>query len=249
MKNFKCLLQGLIPEAVLYQYKKRRALHLVKAGNEPEFAILKKILSSNDTVIDIGANMGVFTYFFSKQVKSVHAIEPIPFTYRLLEHNTQKLQMKNTTTHRCAISNKDGVVAMEVPIIDGVKNYYYANVLVGVKNCTSIPSYKLDSVLQCDPEDISFIKCDTEGHEEYCIQGAEEILKRSKATWLMEINGPVYGERGTRLCEMMEHYGYDPFVLDGDQLVTPDKIHYINCFYVHQDLVEDYKKREIVKAN
>ena len=44
-------------------------------------------ISAGDVVLDIGANIGVFTLFAAKQGAQVYAYEPMPPTYAVLLHN------------------------------------------------------------------------------------------------------------------------------------------------------------------
>ena len=42
---------------------------------EPEMDLLKKIIKSDDHVIDIGGNQGMYSYFISKFCKNIHIFE------------------------------------------------------------------------------------------------------------------------------------------------------------------------------
>ena len=44
-------------------------------------------ISAGDVVVDIGANIGVFTLYAAKQGAQVHAYEPMPPTYAVLQQN------------------------------------------------------------------------------------------------------------------------------------------------------------------
>jgi len=46
----------------------------------------------DDVVVDLGANIGMFTLFASNKVKKVYSIEPLPDTYECLVKNTKKLE-------------------------------------------------------------------------------------------------------------------------------------------------------------
>src|SRR5262245_35964871 len=56
-----------------------------KAWWEPELELLPKLVERGDTVLDIGANFGLYAYYLSRAVGPsgrVYCFEPIPFTAR-----------------------------------------------------------------------------------------------------------------------------------------------------------------------
>ena len=60
-------------------------------------------IDSGNMVIDIGANVGMFTMYLLRNFKglTIHAVEPVPATYEILKHNVErygdlgKVQMHN----------------------------------------------------------------------------------------------------------------------------------------------------------
>ena len=51
-----------------------------------------------DIVLDVGANIGVFTLFAAKQGAQVYAYEPVPPTFEVLQHNI-RLHRLDSVTH------------------------------------------------------------------------------------------------------------------------------------------------------
>ena len=60
-----------------------------------------------DTVIEIGANVGVFTLFFTRQYPHarIYAFEPSGMAYRRLLANLAANEEERATTFNCAVSN------------------------------------------------------------------------------------------------------------------------------------------------
>ena len=61
-----------------------------------------------DIVLDVGANIGVFTLFAAKQGAQVYAYEPIPPTFEVLQHNMH-LHHLDTVAHTRNIGISDRV--------------------------------------------------------------------------------------------------------------------------------------------
>ena len=62
---------------------------------------------NNDTIIDVGANIGVFGIRLSKDFENIniHSFEPIPEIYQVLKKNSQISLNKNFKTYMMGLSN------------------------------------------------------------------------------------------------------------------------------------------------
>lgn len=71
------------------------------------------IISDGDTILDIGANIGMFSIYASCQASNLHivAVEPIPPIFEVLSRNLQHCQLTcedfSFTSISCAISSRD----------------------------------------------------------------------------------------------------------------------------------------------
>jgi len=86
--------------------------------DEPEFRMLADWVTEGDSVIDVGANIGIFTAALSQLVGPkghVFAFEPIPDTFHLLTANSRLFAFPNVTLLNAAASNASRLVWMEVP--------------------------------------------------------------------------------------------------------------------------------------
>lgn len=63
---------------------------------------------SGMTVIDIGANIGMTSMFFSKYAKVVHAVEPSAQHYNCLAKMVEFNKLDNIKTHKYAVSGETG---------------------------------------------------------------------------------------------------------------------------------------------
>jgi hypothetical protein len=116
------------------------------------------------TVIDAGANVGLFTMKASGWVGPsghVVAVEPIPANCRLLERNLKRNGIKNVTVVQKAISDEDGVrLNIEGSTVESVT-------LDGLH----------EQVGNSYPESV---KIDIEGYEVKALQGGQDTLRHAR---------------------------------------------------------------------
>lgn len=228
-----------LPESILIAIKKRhysKMLESFSEENEETFKIVKYIVSPGDGVIDLGANIGVYTNFLSGLVGNsgvVYSFEPIPATYAILSGIAKRRNLNNVSAYNYAISDSSGKVTMQVPVFDkGGEDYYQAMIIKDYPERyekslrhIDVECRTLDSVLDSHSSEITFIKCDVEGHELRCIKGAAELIKRSQPAWLIEINrdpdDPAIDSFMT--FQLLAEHGYKPYWFDGEKLRLREK--------------------------
>ena len=171
--------------SVHYQYQ----LKHYPVATEPDLEGCKALLQPGDTVLDIGANIGVYTRFCSQFVGpsgQVHSLEPMPETFSYLTGNVRAIGLKNVTCYNLAASDKDQTHArMSMPeYTTGGANIYEAR----LSDDGNIPvkTARLDTLFpHLTPR---LIKCDVEGHELACINGALDLIARSHPCCLIEVS-------------------------------------------------------------
>src|SRR5215469_11905501 len=92
----------LLTEPALHRLKKSYYAYLIghtsETWMERDAVVARKLISPGDTVLDIGANIGVYSRMLSRCVGpqgTVYAFEPIPHTFDFLSNNIRKLGLKN----------------------------------------------------------------------------------------------------------------------------------------------------------
>jgi FkbM family methyltransferase len=266
MIGIKSIIKGLalslLPEKILQAIKKvhyARALRSLSESDEADFRVIRHLVHHGDHVVDIGANIGVYTKFLSGLVGMkghVYSIEPISLTFDILLYNIRKLGLKNVKALNCAISDSDGSMTMEVPLYEsGGENFYQAKIVSKSVNNplrrTKVKSKTIDSLFSELPGSISFIKCDVEGHEFRCIKGALDVIKNSKPAWLIETTGDPEDSKSTAFetFRLLDKQGYEAFWFDGTTLNKRrigDKS--VNYFFLaprhlHALLIASYESR------
>ena len=135
-------------------------------------------LSSTDTVIDIGANLGFFSQYCISKNTNIIAIEAEKNIFRALQANCSAYD--KISFHNLAIANKDGMIPMASPVNNDMdsfssiidKNNYEDWSMKEVKCKT------LDTLVdEVGLKKIKLIKCDAEGAEPEVLQGAKKTLQ------------------------------------------------------------------------
>ena len=146
---------------------------------EPAFRIkseenfFRDYLKSEETMIDIGANIGTITLACANAVGikgKIISFEPHPKIFQYLKGNIDLNNQKNIEIHNLALSNKNGFSYFSDVVSDG-QNKILKNTH-GIKIVTK----RLDD-FNLFEHPISLLKIDVEGFELFVFQGGEKTLK------------------------------------------------------------------------
>jgi len=222
-----------LPQSTIQFIKKRHYLRMLRSSlleKEPELRIVRYLVKPGDTVIDIGANIGVYTKTLSELIGPngrVYSIEPFPPTFELLCYNIKILHLDNVEPVNVAISGSESIVTMALPYdLSGAETHYRASIVTDQadktkKEQTSVQAITIDSRFLSAAGTISFIKCDVEGHEQACIKGAAKFLAQSQAAWLIEVSGEPddMGPAAQNVFKLLQDRGYSAWWYDGSKLI------------------------------
>lgn len=180
----------------------------------------KKVLAEigATTLLDIGANIGVYSIFCSDlpSLKNIHAFEPAPVTFAMLQENVSLQPMKSVEmhTHQIAASSSTGVVLFKI-----VNPTSGANAIIEApqegQEHIEVEATTVDNVLPLRGERIG-IKIDVEGHEGDTIEGMQSLLRNNECYLQVEA---LRSHRTDRIRHLLEEFGYDyVFSLKDDHL-------------------------------
>ncbi len=191
--------------------------------DEKDLQLIPMLIHLGDTVLDIGANYGLYTRFFAQQVGktgTVYSFEPVPDTFDVLKNNIEKSGLYQVKVHNLAISNQTGTATISVPTYpDGTENYYEAT----LQHAESgkgilIQTLRLDDWLNLFSQ-VNFIKLDVEGHEPQALQGMKNLIEKYHPIFLIEINDDFSpGSTGNQVKQMMSDWGYSMHYFDEHEL-------------------------------
>lgn len=227
----KGMVLSVLPENSLRMIKKLHyccRLKFSSAMEEIDFKIVRKLIKPGDYVLDIGANIGVYTKLLSELAGDegkVYSIEPIPSTFAILSSNVKLLGLRNVELLNYAISDTHRKVIMQVPLYEtGGENFYEASIVNGnfahSLRRIEAETKTVDSLFGESLHHISFIKCDAEGHELECVKGAAMVIHKFKPVWLIEIShnpdDPQF--KAFAIFKFLSEYGYEPYWFDDGRL-------------------------------
>jgi FkbM family methyltransferase len=180
---------------------------------ERELLELRKYVPRNKIAIDVGGNIGVYTYHLSRLAKQVVTIEPNPDYCSMLA----ALNLKNVRLERVALSSRSGVASLRVPSVHGLPDTGMASLESTavsddeLHSCLEVPVRTLDSYRF---QQVGFIKIDVEGHEESVIGGALETINRDHPAMLIEIEERHNAGGLERVKALLGSLGYTGYFFD-----------------------------------
>ena len=149
---------------------------------DDEMIYVSNLLREKRRFLDIGANIGIYSFHFKKSFKSIDAFEPLKeISYRL-----EYFQDESLRVHNCALSNKRGVFQIYIPYLSGKAIASLASLEKRNGDC-EVRTVKVDKIDNYDFDDVDLIKIDVEGHEEYVLQGACNVIKANMPIIIVEI--------------------------------------------------------------
>lgn len=171
---------------------------------EPEMDIIENIAGRRRRCIDVGANVGLYSYRFARLFRYVESFEPIPSCAEII--NSSKLP--NVTVHKSALSNQQGQATLNIPATGEPEATCFASLSNQFAE-TDILTVDLQTLDSFEFSDVDLIKIDVEGHELEVLQGGLETLKRESPSLLIEIEQRHHPATGIEeIFSFIQELGY-----------------------------------------
>ena len=199
--------------------------HVAGGVYEPEIAAqLRAFLRPGMTMLDVGANIGLFTMLGASLVGPgghVLAVEPNPDNIRMIEASRRANGFAQVAVAGCAVGRQIGLLALETNFSNGMTSAP-ADDVAGLFAARLVPSVPLPRLL---PERrIDFIKIDCEGAEYTALSSIQERLRADRPVIVSEFNlrllEPNSGVPGAAYLAMLTGLGYRLAIIRPDG-VTP----------------------------
>lgn len=169
-----------------------------------EMNFLLRYLRSDDSFLDIGANIGVYTLLAAAKIHtgSIYSFEALPQNHARLQENLKLNQLDQVKTFAIAVSDQIGTVALHYADGDSLP----AISTTASENSLIVPSDTLDHVLQDEPiANLTLAKIDIEGAELLALKGAISLLQHQRPpVWIVELISPAQWE----VVDFLTNFGY-----------------------------------------
>lgn len=193
---------------------------------EKDFLFFVKKIAGTGLILDIGANIGVMTYYLSKRHKKskIISIEPIYDNFVILQRVTRFCRLHNVQCKQLAVGDVEGTVKMLLPIENHVKMHGLCHVMTGDSDgietgkVYEVPVKRIDGLefIAMHKLPIIAIKMDVENFEYSVLKGAELTLKKDMPIIYCELWD---NENRIKTIDFLKNLGYQTLVLQKKQLI------------------------------
>jgi len=179
--------------------------------------LIHKLLSTGDTFVDVGANIGMLTLSAARTVGpsgTVLAFEPNPESRKRLVAHVAMNDLGHVKVMDHALSFERGTSTLTMPTASSGRS------TLRDSQGQAVQSYEVSTALLDDFADAieqdgrTMIKVDTEGFELNVLKGAESVLSRSNVCVLVEVTDAwlrELGQSAEELFSFMADRGYRPY--------------------------------------
>jgi FkbM family methyltransferase len=188
---------------------------VIAGGSFFEEEILKhidKYLDRNSVVLDLGANLGNHTLYWSKVtdgvgVRRVYAFEPVDTTFSLLKKNIQinGLDSNKVIINEVGLGKTESSAEIKKFNIDNIGG---TQIRARADGKGPFKIISLDSYIKSSEfkdEKIDLIKIDVEGFEEDLLYGAKETLEKYNPVIFIE----AWPENFEKIDKLLNSFGYE----------------------------------------
>ena len=205
---------GYLMRLDLSRWADRSAFFLGRWYDLPTQLLMADLLKAGDTVVDIGANRGMFALAASRLVGDggkVICFEPNPNCYTVLERDIAANAIANIVVNKMGLGSQEEELLLSVPLINSGEgtfgqSAYSADTTYQVRAQVKIG----DRVLATERP--AFIKIDVEGFECNALAGLADTLRRYHPIVLTEVVSAHLTRCGAsvkQLRTLMESLGYE----------------------------------------
>jgi len=237
--TFQFMLNGKVK---INLYKDSILSNLIFRGFEKEETeFISTYVKKGDIVIDIGANIGLYTLLAAKKTGKtgkVISFEPTPEIFFRLEENIKGNNFTNIDSRNIGLSHKKDNLIFFVS-----NNGYDAwNSLAPSKDSKLQNRIKIDvstldiELKEVDKSKITFVKLDVEGWEKFVILGGTEFFTNYSPLVMVEFtekNTLNAGYHVHELYDIMIDLGYKWYRIENRVLISEEKkinYPYVNLF-------------------
>ena len=197
-------------------------------------ALIKRTVTEDMTVVDVGANVGEITLVCSKLVGSgghVLAFEPVERILKSLTKNVAANAIRNVSIFPLGLADHDGSATIYESCGQGASDdeHHGLGSLYGKsdehRSLGVIKLARLDRICEeLTIRRIDLIKIDIEGAELACLRGAKDIISLMRPRIIIEIQEYSSSRAGYEqgdILDFLSLYGYEFYSIDAKGRTTP----------------------------
>lgn len=214
-------------ERYLFAFSRFKIRTLHRDRNERDVLHFIDQMPTDAVVLDIGANVGIMTVLIARRVSRghVHAFEPIPENFRVLQRIVRHFGLTNVTLHEMALGDSDHELEMVMPVEQSVRMQGLSRVVTGQPGDPtegehySVPQRRLDDLEELRRVHVAGMKVDVEDFEQYVFRGGLGLIQRCQPLVYTEL-----GRSGNRRAclDLFDQLGYSVGVLEDGEVVPFD---------------------------
>ena len=156
-------------------------------------------------VLDVGANIGNHAVYFDSLGLNVHAIEPNPIVFELLQFNSRG---RKIACHSFAATESEGEVVLQLDCENSGKSSITDLTRIE-ENFITASARPIDNVIDITNSNIGIMKIDVEGAEKEVVLGSRRMIERNRPIILFEQNETDVVDGSSPTLELLRSYGYD----------------------------------------
>ena len=168
---------------------------------------IREEVSSDDVVLDIGANKGIVTYFLGKAAGPrgrVLAFEPQPEMEAQIHRVANAFRLGNVEVFPIGLSDREETASLfrgeagSTAVLESGRDWQTDEITIQIQT--------LDGFLEKEGVGkVDFIKCDVDGYEMHVLNGARKLLSEQGPKVLIEVSENVLEE----VTGVFRELGYD----------------------------------------
>lgn len=228
MKTFiKYILQKILGlKTYLYVFARFIIVKLRWDKNEKDFFHFMKLVPEGGIILDLGANIGVTSYYLAKNFpkSTIFSFEPLTLNMNTLKRIKKKFKLENIKEFQVAVGEKPGSLEMVMPVINNVPMHGLSHV-IHEENTENNDGFKYKVPVICLDEfdelkklqkPVTAMKIDVENFEYFVLKGGEQLI----ADYLPVIYCELWENDNRKKCiGFLNNLGYSALVLQKKELV------------------------------
>ena len=167
-------------------------------------------MRKGDTVMDVGANSGIFTVVLSKFVGrggTVAAIEPNPSSFNLMKKNLSLNECENVKPVEGALGENESTGSLKIYDLSIYNSLLARNDKV-VHHSIAVQIQTLDAVMKdLELERLDLLKIDTEGFELPILKGGMKTITKFRPYVVGEAHS-AFSDSGSTITKFLSDVGY-----------------------------------------